>query len=275
MDVPKVVSSRRGGRSGKVGKRRAGGGRLRFKRRGGKDEGNLRGGGGGQEENEDERTGRERAGDERGDHEDAGRGQMSHRRTSHGGNKDQSTRHSRTRHQSRQTDDPGVPHPGTPQPSPTELREYGPEINGYRFVATDAKDVVGNGEEKEKESGTDEEDAGIDDYPSDSFGDGDSDSDTYTYTAYARQWEDIVSSGQLPASIPLPVASNSVDDLDVEHVRLFLNTKERIRSERLRWHPDKMIVRLEKLGVTEERAGRYKEIVTMVSQVINSLATNR
>ncbi|QPG74963.1 hypothetical protein FOA43_002302 [Brettanomyces nanus] len=145
------------------------------------------------------------------------------------------------------------------------LTEYGPKINGYRFVATKPDEVIE--EEILKEDNPDNrhyEDTPMSEIPESS----------YTYSTYNDLWMKITQSGKLPGFIPLPVETNSPEDLNDTNVARFIESKTRAKNERIRWHPDKMIVRLQKLGVTDRISPDYKRIVTRVFQIINRVYNN-
>ncbi|CDK25978.1 unnamed protein product [Kuraishia capsulata CBS 1993] len=153
--------------------------------------------------------------------------------------------------------------------------EYGPEINGYRFVRSVNEEAF----EFTTKPHVNNDDDDILHSDSHSHSDSDSVSETssnshpasaesedelsfthaWSYEDYNRHWE------SAPSEIAWPVASNHPADLSVESIRSFLDNgrlKKRLKTERVRWHPDKMMV-----GRSEE----LKEKVTFTFQCINSI----
>lgn len=192
--------------------------------------------------------------------------------------------------------------PGRKKKRKIRLTEYGRAINGYRFVATvDAEAKAFDREEQMRDLGlSDEEkrDIGLSDEEKREFEFSDkkreyefsdkkreyelsdeekrefemAGSDGWkSYDEYSRKWDQILRIQDIAESIPLPVASNGLEDVNETRVRQFLDTQDKIKRERIRWHPDKMMVRLEKLGVDQDTCPGYKSVVTQVFQTINQI----
>jgi len=143
-----------------------------------------------------------------------------------------------------------------------KLTEYGRVINGYRFVATDQAEAF------EEREATDELESS--DRESTDARNGEEKQGWKSYEEYSRAWDSILH-GEENDSIPLPVASNDLEDISRRSIRQFLDTDDRIKRERIRWHPDKMMTRLEKMGVDEETSPGYENVVTRVFQTINQV----
>jgi len=193
--------------------------------------------------------------------------------------------------------------PGRKKKQKIRLTEYGRAINGYRFVATDdAEAKVFDKEEQMRNLGLsdggerniglldgEERDIGLLDGEKreseysdkekrefeNSNEDGDLELDGSdgwkSYDEYSRKWDQILRIQDIAEGIPLPVASNGLEDVNETRVRQFLDTQDKIKRERIRWHPDKMMVRLEKLGVDQDTCPGYKSVVTQVFQTINQI----
>lgn len=150
---------------------------------------------------------------------------------------------------------PSSPSSHAPQHPYPHIFQYGPEINGYRFIATQPDDIIekiskkSNSSELESDSGTD--------------------SDLWDYPAYQKQWFSLKPGQSL--DIPLPVATDTLDDVTPENLLDFLGSDENIRTERIRWHPDKMIIRLKSLGITEQSMPGCTKVVTRIFQELNKL----
>ncbi len=183
--------------------------------------------------------------------------------------------------------------PGRKKKQKIRLTEYGRAINGYRFVATDDAEAKAFDKEEQMRnlglSDGEERDIGLLDGEkreseySDkekrefeiSNEDGDLELDGSdgwkSYDEYSRKWDQILRIQDIAEGIPLPVASNGLEDVNETRVRQFLDTQDKIKRERIRWHPDKMMVRLEKLGVDQDTCPGYKSVVTQVFQTINQI----
>ncbi|KAH3665596.1 hypothetical protein OGAPHI_003784 [Ogataea philodendri] len=132
--------------------------------------------------------------------------------------------------------------------------EFGPSINGYRFVSTDPgqkpfQDVNFhrhiNGYSAE-----------LPDVPQkdDPYKSRDN-----KYQRYLNQWKDIDLEAQFP---PVPVDGGEVS---FQSVASFI-PKDQLKAERVRWHPDRILSR-----VSESRKSILSELVTRTFQVINQV----
>lgn len=161
-------------------------------------------------------------------------------------------------------------------PEAQEYIEWGPEINGYRFVAepnrpqyyrqrhnlvqSDAKDTyewsylslpdfVSNAEDYLDRKNT---------------GEPNEDKESY-YDQYFHRWEDIRRDGK--GLIIFPVKGNS--DLSINNIKDFIETSSNypkaLKIERIRWHPDKMA------RVLKIRDKEITEKITKCFQLINEL----
>jgi hypothetical protein len=156
-----------------------------------------------------------------------------------------------------------------------EWEEWGPSINGYRFVGRkDCKKYYRQRHRFVTDTGCEGYDWSymeIPDYkPRLDDTEETKESKSYIYDQYYKDWEKIKANGE--KSIIYPLAS-ATDMLILENVESFLRTSsdyERVlKIERIRWHPDKM---LSVLGVKEDiESELLKAKVTNTFQIINSL----
>lgn len=132
------------------------------------------------------------------------------------------------------TEPPDMYHNSKPMRStrPMAVHEYGPDVNGYKFIAFSEQEIPEPKVEVpiESENAEPECDDGIynDDFD-----------DEYNYKIYTTLWNDI-EKGISCETLPLPVLSNCFEDLNEKNILAFLNEKSRLKVERIRWHPDKM-----------------------------------
>lgn len=158
-----------------------------------------------------------------------------------------------------------------PTRRPLKVLEYGSDASGYKFIAFDEKEIPGP-----KHNFTDTNES--EDHNDDSSLSGDEggsiassgpdekpSAPTYRYGDYLDLWEGI-EAGVERESFPLPVKSNSMNDLSKANVLNFLKKKAVIRQERIRWHPDRMRTILCRCQMWN--SGVEKD-VTHVFQIVN------
>lgn len=151
---------------------------------------------------------------------------------------------------------------------PRIIYEYGEGEDGYKFLAFDKEEVKKFEEEQKPDEyyDTSSEESCEIDYTSEE----ESDPTTYDYRRYLSIWNEI-EQGIGYDSIPLPVHSNNIDDLNKDIVKEFLKTHLNMRRERIRWHPDKMKHRLQRFGIWDNE---MEKEVTHVFQIINQAFEN-
>lgn len=157
-----------------------------------------------------------------------------------------------------------------PTRRPLQVFEYGSNSTGYKFIAFDEKEIPApkpNFIKNEGENYSDES----------TFPDDDDDSidssklnqkpppSTYKYDDYLDSWEEI-EAGVETGSFPIPVQSNSINDLSRTNVLNFLKKKAIIRQERIRWHPDRMRTILSRCQMWNSSVEKE---VTLVFQIVN------
>ncbi|GME76741.1 unnamed protein product [Ambrosiozyma monospora] len=161
--------------------------------------------------------------------------------------------------------------------------EYGPKINGYRFVSLNPNedDDTFNGTNYTKHTSRPDINAGYrqslpktdwpnqyDPYKSEKYRGAKHDTQ-YNYDAYCDMWDKLLSSTErCKGSVPLPVKSNKIDDLNTVSVGEFLVHRDNVKKERIRWHPDPMLNRLKTVGFDK---ADVESLVTQVFQVLNDV----
>lgn len=139
----------------------------------------------------------------------------------------------------------------------SKVYEYGPMVDGYRYVSFNESDALGGYYSHEFSEAESSDDA---------LGGNDSDlnvEETH-FQAYLRKWQDITGEKHC-GGVPLPVASGLLEDVNLGNVREFLVTKANAKAERVRWHPDKMRL---VLGDSELITS---EDITHVFQTVNAV----
>lgn len=111
---------------------------------------------------------------------------------------------------------------------PRAVHEYGPDVNGYKFIAFSENEIPEPKIEKHEKN---------DDH--ENYDRSEANNDEYNYKMYISLWNDI-EKGITYETLPLPLFSDNVEDLNEKNIKEFLNTKLRLKIERVRWHPDKM-----------------------------------
>lgn len=141
---------------------------------------------------------------------------------------------------------------------PSKVLSYGSDKVGYSFIAFKDDDIP----KKEVSIESD-----IEDDHSIEFDSNFDDNTKITFTKYISVWSEI-ESGVLYDMFPLPVKSDLITDINNSNILDFLKTKEIIKKERLRWHPDKMKAVLDNIHMWDPE---NEKVVTEVFQTINSL----
>lgn len=149
--------------------------------------------------------------------------------------------------------------PSSTSTQPVEVEEYGKPIDGYRFVAINKSEIPENSDEEVEQESAEE------------YQEWTRQGGSFSYDDYVELWETIDETEQLPGYIPLPTLANSWENLDSKNIAAFLGSSDNIRLERIRWHPDKMIPRLQRMGVSSEVCSGYEDVVTKVFQLINEV----
>lgn len=158
-----------------------------------------------------------------------------------------------------------------PTRRPLKVLKYGSDASGYKFIAFDEKEIpVPKHNFTDK---TESEDYSDESSLSDDKGDSIASSDpnekpsppTYRYGDYLDLWEGI-EAGVERERFPLPVKSNSMNDLSKANVLSFLKKKAIIRRERIRWHPDRMRTVLYRCQMWNSSV---EKDVTHVFQIVN------
>lgn len=168
--------------------------------------------------------------------------------------------------------------------------EWGPSINGYRFVGktTDqkyykqrhhlaySKDVTGQDGYNwsylddpqcgsEDEGGVDGDSAGVNDNDDDI-----NNSNAYSYNDYCLDWQSIKSTGSNVLVFPIRSVGDALTEPNVEaFLRTASDYGKALKMERIRWHPDKMVNALRLKGGVE--AELLKSKITTTFQIINKL----
>ncbi|KAG7698974.1 hypothetical protein KL930_002238 [Ogataea haglerorum] len=142
-------------------------------------------------------------------------------------------------------------------PEPRPHYEYGPSINGYRFVTPhpDQKPFPNVNYHRHINGYA----AELPELPQKE--------DPYRvrrndYEEYVKRWQTVDLEHELP---PMPVPGGEVN---LQSVGQFI-PHDQLRVERIRWHPDKILRR-----VSEDRRPVLAEMVTRTFQVINELYEN-
>lgn len=169
---------------------------------------------------------------------------------------------------------------------PNEFIEWGPFINGYRFVgAKDGKPL----QFKKRHTLVNEDYRKSDTYnwsymelPSfksssdtleEKYGKNGTAADEFGYDEYFKEWEYIKENGL--RDIVFPVPHQDYDELNKGNVQNFLQSSNEeyfnvLKIERIRWHPDKMIRTL-KLDVNDKMYKELSDKITKTFQIINQL----
>lgn len=111
---------------------------------------------------------------------------------------------------------------------PRAVHEYGPDVNGYKFIAFSENEIPEPKIEIHVKN---------DDY--ENYDGSEAHNDKYNYKLYISLWNDI-EKGITYETLPLPLFSDNFEDLNEKNIKEFLNTKLKLKIERVRWHPDKM-----------------------------------
>jgi hypothetical protein len=144
---------------------------------------------------------------------------------------------------------------------PAILHEYGPDVNGYTFIAF-SKQEIPEAEEADEVGAKSNasSDASLN-----------QDNMEYDYKKYILAWNDI-ESGIPYEHLPLPISTDNLEDINEKNVTEFMGTKKNLKIERIRWHPDKM----KSLLLTNNMW--YSDIdqhITAVFQAINQAYENK
>lgn len=144
---------------------------------------------------------------------------------------------------------------------PSKIYEFGDNAE-YKFIAFDQEEIPIIQEIATSDS--DDDNISISDY--DSFTENVT-TDEFNYKKYISIWKELEAGAEYD-KFPLPVYSNSWNDLNRKSILDFLKRKEILKKERLRWHPDKMkgILALSNLWNLET-----ERKVTNIFQIINEL----
>lgn len=155
-----------------------------------------------------------------------------------------------------------------------EWEEWGPEINGYRFIGP--RDTAKFFKQRHRLV------HGVDGYywsymdlpeykPAVPVAAGDeAHPEEYTYGQYHHDWNEIKATGSRTVIFPLKTVT---EPLNKENIASFLQTSSEyskvLKIERIRWHPDKMIPMIQQLqGIEGEFMARK---ITTTFQIINGL----
>lgn len=140
-----------------------------------------------------------------------------------------------------------------------EIHEYGPEIDGYRYIAFNKEEIPSLKEDVSSSELTNSDIEDSENHTDDTI--------NSPFETYLLQWQKIIHGGKVE-SVPLPVHSGLFKDVNLENVRRFLYSKSIAKLERIRWHPDKMRILLKDNEKLEDRE------ITHVFQTINTVYEN-
>lgn len=158
-----------------------------------------------------------------------------------------------------------------------KLEEWGPSINGYRFVDTKKGNhyykqrhnlIIG---EKDSYEWSYEELPEFKfngyDYLNDKYND-----DEWNYNEYLKYWEKLKNDKVTDKILKFPIFENN--ELNIENIKKFLKTNNEglnikiLKRERIRWHPDKIF---QLLPIDNETNEQFKELINTTFQCINEL----
>ncbi|GMM27602.1 hypothetical protein DAMA08_003180 [Martiniozyma asiatica (nom. inval.)] len=150
---------------------------------------------------------------------------------------------------------------------PSDVKEYGPSVNGYRFIAFNSDQIPaceGSDTKEDKFKSSSSEDENEDNqFEDDSF----KEKELSPYEQYLLCWERMLN-GESSMCVPLPVIPAVWENVSFNSVMNFIPTKKLVQKERIRWHPDKMVNVLKKYK-------KYKDgddvKVTHLFQVLNEV----
>lgn len=145
---------------------------------------------------------------------------------------------------------------------PSKIYEYGDNAE-YKFIAFDKEEIpvieeIITSDTDNNDTSTSEDEFLADNIPTEQF---------YNYKKYTSIWKEL-ESGVKHDKFPLPVYSNSWNDLNGISILEFLKRHEILKKERIRWHPDRMKGILTSCNLWKLETERE---ITKIFQIINDL----
>lgn len=179
------------------------------------------------------------------------------------------------------------PHSNPSSHQKDDFIEWGPFINGYRFIGSKSSQDSLHYQQRHSLLTNDKHSTqsynwsymDLPEYKSakdtleEKYKDVRDDDEEFTYDDYFKEWEYIKQHGLRDIVFPIV---NQNDELDQKNVRKFLQTSVNdefvniLKIERIRWHPDKMIRTL-KLDVNDDVYKQLSEKITKTFQIVNQL----